>query len=166
MAKTKYCPWCGQSLTVKNINGKDYRACPSEECNYVFWDNPVPVVAAIIEYQGAVLLARNKAWPEQVFALVTGFLEKRESPEDAIVREVKEELGLDATIVGLVGIYAFFKMNQLIVAYHVSAEGNIVLGDEIVETKLVQPEKLRPWPFGTGIAVRDWLLRRGITPLS
>jgi NAD+ diphosphatase len=161
MTETKHCPWCGGLLAPKTINGKEYLACPLEDCGYVFWDNPVPVVAAIIEYQGAVLLARNKAWPEKVFALVTGFLEKRESPEDAIIREVKEELGLDAKIVGLVGIYAFFKMNQLIVAYHVSADGKITLGDEIVETKLVQPEKLRPWPFGTGLAVRDWLQSRG-----
>ncbi len=163
MPETKYCPLCSRLLTTKNINGKDYPACPSEDCTYVFWDNPVPVVAAIIEFKGAVLLARNKAWPEKMFGLVTGFLERNESPEDAIIREVKEELGLDATIVGLVGIYSFFEKNQLIVTYHVSAAGEIVLGDEIAETKLVQPEKLRPWPFGTGLAVRDWLESRGST---
>jgi NADH pyrophosphatase NudC (nudix superfamily) len=57
------------------------------------------VVAAIIECvdrDGAVLLARNHAWPERMFALVTGFLEKGESPEEAVAREVKEEVNLDA----------------------------------------------------------------------
>ena len=40
----------------------------------------VEVVAAVIEYQGRVLLARNAGWPAKMFALVTGFLER----DDAI----------------------------------------------------------------------------------
>ncbi len=51
-------------------------------------------------------------------------------------------------------------MNQLIIAYEVNAEGNIELGEELEEYKLVPVEKLRPWPFGTGLAVKDWLESR------
>jgi NADH pyrophosphatase NudC (nudix superfamily) len=47
--------------------------------------NPVPVVAALIEYQGKIVLARNAQWPEGMFSLVTGYLEKHETPEDAVV---------------------------------------------------------------------------------
>jgi len=35
-----------------------------------------------------------------------------------------------------------------------------VLNDELAEIKHVSPEKLRPWPLGTGPAVKDWLERR------
>jgi len=42
-----------------------------------------PVVAAIIEHEGQVLLARGKNWPEKMFALVTGFLEADESRRPA-----------------------------------------------------------------------------------
>ena len=45
-------------------------------------------------------------------------------------------------------------------AYHVLAQGRITLGEELVEVLHVPPEKLRPWQFGTGLAVRDWLERR------
>jgi NAD+ diphosphatase len=37
-----------------------------------------------------------------------------------------------------------------------------VLNEELAEYRLIAPEKLRPWPQATGLAVRDWLLGRGI----
>jgi hypothetical protein len=47
----------------------------------------------------------------------------------------------------------------------VRAHGEIVIGDEIVGVKAVPPDKLRPWPLGTGHAVRDWLAARaGLGP--
>jgi hypothetical protein len=42
----------------------------------------------------------------------------------------------------------------------VRAHGEIRLGDELEAHKRVAIEKLKPWPFGTGHAVRDWLARR------
>ncbi|TAL38071.1 MAG: NUDIX domain-containing protein [Spirochaetes bacterium] len=160
MIKAKFCIQCGRGLVTRPAGDRAYPACPDETCGFVFWDNPLPVVAALIEHEGAVVLARNSAWPEKMFGLVTGFLEKGEGPEDAVVREVKEELGLAATVGGLIGVYPFIEKNQVIVAYHLRAEGTIVLGDEIAQVRHVPAGKLRPWPFGTGHAVRDWLARR------
>jgi hypothetical protein len=51
-------------------------------------------------------------------------------------------------------------MNQLILAYHLQVKGEIVLGAELAEFKMVLPEKLWPWAFGTGYAVKDWLEKR------
>jgi len=162
MTKPIYCPHCGRSLSTQNINSRDYQACPDQECGYVFWDNPLPVVAAVIEHRGDLLLARNKAWPPKMFGLITGFLEKGESPEDAVLREVKEELDLDADLQNLIGVYAFEKQNQIIIAYHLTADGEITMGDELAEVISVPPDKVRPWNFGTGLAVRDWLRKRGL----
>jgi NAD+ diphosphatase len=161
MTQIKYCPYCSHELATMNINGKDYLACSVKNCEYVFWDNPLPVVAAIVEHDGNVLLARNKAWPPKIFGLITGFLEKGESPDEAILREVKEELDLDAKLVGMIGIYPFPEKNQIIIAFHVSAKGAIKMGEELAEVRSVPPDKLRPWPFGTGYAVKDWLEKRG-----
>ncbi|MCP4665462.1 MAG: NUDIX domain-containing protein [Deltaproteobacteria bacterium] len=156
----KFCPQCGTGLRIADIDGRDRLGCPSEECDYVFWDNPTPVVAAIVELDGEVVLVRNKAWPEKMFGLVTGFLERGESPDEGVLREVKEELGLEGEVEGFVGYYSFFPMNQLILAFHVKAQGTIVLGEELIECKAVRPDKLRPWRFGTGHAVQDWLDKR------
>ena len=162
----KFCPICGNKLVVSEIDGKTRPGCSSASCEYVFWDNPTPVIAAIVERQGKVVLARNKGWPEKMYGLVTGFLEKGESPEDGILREVREELGLDGNIAGFVGYYTFFEMNQLILVFHVEADGEIVLGEELSEIKQVDPIKLRPWSIGTGPAVRDWLEARKNTRIA
>jgi NADH pyrophosphatase NudC (nudix superfamily) len=157
MAEYVFCPLCGTRLERAQIDNRDRMKCPGEGCGFVFWDNPLPVVAAIIEHDGLVLIARNKLWPEKMFGLVTGFLEKGESPASAVLREVKEETGLDGKIVSLVGVYPFFQRNEVISVYHVRTSGEVKLGEELAEFKLLPPEKVRPWPFGTGPALADWL---------
>lgn len=162
----RYCPQCGSELTIAEIDGKARQRCPMASCDYVLWNNPTPVVAAIVELDGMVVLVRNKRWPEKVLGLVTGFLEAGETPEAAILREVREELDLEGRIAGFVGYYSFFEMNQLILAFHVEAQGKAVVGQELAEIKFVSPDRLRPWSFGTGPAIRDWLEGREVSKVG
>jgi NADH pyrophosphatase NudC (nudix superfamily) len=157
----KFCPTCASPLIPRDQEGRAYLTCSSESCGYTFYDNPVPVVAALVEHGATVLLVRNKGWPDKWYGLVSGFLEKGETPEEGILREVKEEVGLRGEIISFIGAYAFLEMNQVILAYHVRGHGEIVVGEEIAGVKAVHPDKLRPWPLGTGHAVRDWLAARG-----
>ena len=160
MPEMKYCPWCGSTLKPQIIDGEERVACRESDCEYVYWNNPVPVVASIVEMDGQVILVRNHGWPETWFGLVSGFLEKDETPEQGVCRELKEELDLDAETVEFIGLYSFFARNELILAYHVAAAGTVTPGDEIAQYKEVPVDKLKPWPFGTGPAVADWLRRR------
>lgn len=166
MAKPlNFCPQCGKPLLNQDHGGLTRRACADSGCGWVHWDNPVPVVAAVVEHEGGIILARNKLWPVKFYGLITGFLEKSDpSPEQAIQREVMEELGLTATAASFIGHYPFPRMNQLLIAYHVPAEGEIVLGEELSEWRRVAFEKARYWPQGTGAALRDWLRGRGYDP--
>lgn len=129
--------------------------CVSESCNYIHYDNPVPVVAAVVEYEDKILLAHNVLWPPQWYALITGFLEKDESPEEGVIRELKEETNLDAVSASLIGVYPFARMNQVIIAYHVPATGSIQLNEELDDYKLFDKHKVRYWGAGTGYALRD-----------
>jgi protein tyrosine phosphatase (PTP) superfamily phosphohydrolase (DUF442 family) len=162
----QYCPRCTKPLEMAPVDGGPPRQrCPDSACGFVHWDNPVPVVAAIVEHRGQVVLARNRLWGPGMFGLITGFLEKDDpDPATGVLREVEEELGLRGRVEEFVGHYPFERMNQLIIAYHVRAEGEIVLGEELAEYKLVAFDQVQPWPAGTGYALRDWLLRRGIAP--
>ena len=140
-------------------------ACTAPACGFVHWDNPTPVVAAIVEHEGELILARNKAWAVPFFALITGFLERSDpSPAEAVMREVKEELGLDAQGAHFVGHYRFERQNQIILAYHVPATGQITLGEELAEYRRIAPAKARYWPVATGLALRDWLVSQGHQP--
>jgi NADH pyrophosphatase NudC (nudix superfamily) len=154
----KSCPQCGAELIEAEIGGHARQKCPA--CDFVFWDNPIPVIAAIVEREGKVILTRNKGWPEKWLGIVAGFLEKGETPEQGVLREVKEELGLDGEIVSFVGHYAFEQRNRIIFAFHVRAEGEIVIGDELAASKALAPEEIRPWEIGTGPALKDWLASR------
>jgi len=161
MSDWEYCPRCGTPLEeFEDAEGYTRRRCTDEDCEFVHYDNPDPVVAAIVEHGDDVVLARNVGWPEDWFGLVTGFLEKGETPRDGLLREVGEELGVEAEIVGFVGHYPFEAMNQLILAYHVTIEEEPTAGPELAAIKRVPVDDLKPWPMGTGDAVRDWLDRR------
>ena len=157
-----FCPACGEAM----VNGREAaRECSASGCDFMFWNNPTPVVAAIVETSAGVILAHNVAWPAGMMGLITGFLESGESAEVGVLREVKEELNLDATEANYVGTYEFRRMNQIIIAYHVPADGPITLNEELDDYRAVPPAKLRPWPFGTGDAVRDWMLSKGLKPV-
>lgn len=159
MSDARHCLRCGAELVERETEERPRRVCPAEGCGFVFYDNPTPVVAAIVEHEGEVILVRQRGWPESWYGLVTGFLERGETPEAGVLRELDEELGLAGEVASLVGVYAFEQKNELIVAYHVRAHGEVRLGDELEAYKRVPIAKLRPWPFGTGHAVRDWLAR-------
>jgi NADH pyrophosphatase NudC (nudix superfamily) len=159
----KFCPHCAAPLVLRNeasFGGLPRQACPNDVCGFVWWDNPAPVVAALVEYRGSVVLARNHAWAAGAFGLITGFLERDEEPVAAVLREVKEELDLDAVSADLIGVYPFIRKHEVLIVYHVVADGEISLNEELAEYRLIAPEKLRAWDYGTGFAVRDWLARR------
>ena len=152
----KFCPQCGGGVVSEHLDGQLRLQCVYA-CGFVNWDNPTPVVAAIVEYDGQVLLARNAQWREGMFALITGFLERGETPEESVLREVNEELGLNGEIAEFVGNYAFHRANQLLIVFHVIATGTICLNEELVEYKLQNKEDVIPWDMGTGPALKDWL---------
>jgi NAD+ diphosphatase len=97
--------------------------------------------------------------------LIGGFFKKHDpSPEEAIAREVQEELGLQAQATHFIGHYRFDRLNQIILAYHVPATGVITLNEELADYKRIPPAKARYWPAATGLALRDWLWRQGHQP--
>ena len=165
----RHCPQCASALALIVVpeDGGPKERLRCARCGFTHWNNPTPVLAAIVECAdrgGQVLLARNAAWSGRMFALITGFMEAGETPEEGIAREVLEETGLAADAISLVGVWDFQRMNQLIVAYHVLARGEIRLSPELAEYKLFAPDDIVCWPGGTGLAVAKWLRSRGYEP--
>lgn len=161
----KFCPQCAAELISQHDGERDRLRCTA--CQFTHWNNPTPVLAAIIELAdqgGQLLLARNAAWPEKMFGLVTGFMEAGESPEDGIRREIAEETSLAVSSLSLVGVHEFTRMNQVIITYHAVASGPVVLSPELVEYKLLAADKVKCWPMGTGLALAQWLRGRGLEP--
>lgn len=165
----RFCPQCAGELApielVEDGGPKTRLRCAA--CAFTHWNNPTPVLAAVVECtdrEGRLLLARNAAWTHRMFALITGFMEAGESPEDGIRREVAEETGLVVDALSLIGVYDFQRMNQVIIAYHAAARGEVRLSPELAEYRLFAPAEVRCWPAGTGYALADWLRSRGHEP--
>lgn len=161
-----FCPHCAGPLAPHALqeDGGLVERLRCAACGFTHWNNPTPVLAAIVEYRGQVLLARNAAWAGRMFALITGFMEAGESPEEGISREVKEETNLDVSALELVGVYDFQRMNQVLIAYHAVADGEVRLSPELAEYKLYDLPEVRCWPSGTGQALAKWLRSRGHEP--
>ncbi len=169
MTEPRFCLHCGQPLALlaaeEDGGAKERLRCAA--CGWTHWNNPTPVLAAIVECvdrEGRVLLARNAAWTHRMFALITGFMEAGETPEDGIRREVKEETALDVEALELVAVSDFQRMNQVIITYHAKARGEIRLSPELAEYKLFAPADIRCWRAGTGLALAQWLRARGHEP--
>ena len=162
----RYCPTCATELALTEAQedgGAKWRLrCPA--CGYTHWNNPVPVLAAIVEVDGRVLLARNAAWTHRMFALITGFMEAGETPEEGIAREVNEETGLTVDALQLIGVHEFLRMNQVIITYHARCHGEVKLSPELAEYKLFEPQDIRCWRAGTGLALAQWLRSLGLEP--
>jgi len=166
MHEYKFCPVCAAVLVARELGGRMRMACARDGCGFVAWDNPVPVVAAIVERDATVILVHGRGRPPGWYGLVAGFLEKGEHPDEAVRREVAEELGLALESPRLIGTYAFPRMNQIIMTYHGLAGGGTIRLDEheLDDYRCVPIARLRPWPHGTGPALRDWLALRGYHP--
>ena len=163
----RFCPRCAAplALRVAQEDGGPTQRLRCTACDFTHWNNPTPVLAAIVELDGRVLLARNAAWANRMFGLITGFMEAGETPEEGIRREIAEETGLRTLSLDLVGVHDFQRMNQVIVTYHARAEGTVTLSPELLEYKLFEPAQVRCWRAGTGLALADWLRARGIEPV-
>jgi NADH pyrophosphatase NudC (nudix superfamily) len=90
-AKFKFCPYCakpGLAELKKN-------AMRCESCGFVYFHNCAAAAAGIIETAGGIILTRRAAEPKKGFYdLPGGFADYGETLEEALIREVREELGL------------------------------------------------------------------------
>jgi len=165
----RFCPNCATPLewlgSLEDGGHKERLRCPA--CGWTHWNNPTPVLAAVIECadrDGRLLLAKNAAWKGNMFALITGFMEAGETPEEGIAREVAEETSLQVDALKLIGVYDFQRMNQVIIAYHALARGEVTLSPELADYRLFTPRDVRCWRAGTGYALADWLRSQGHEP--
>ena len=91
---TRFCPRCGGTLESRAA-GHELRCTQCDRAQFPRTDPAV--IMAITTGEGddeAILLGRNRAWPAGRWSTLAGFCEPGETLEDAVRREVAEEVGV------------------------------------------------------------------------
>ncbi|MEA2073374.1 MAG: NUDIX hydrolase [Campylobacterota bacterium] len=130
---------------------------------YLTTDGIVEIYNSSEEFIGIVLIQRKNT--PLGLALPGGFVDVGESTENAVVREMKEEISLDVKVEELFGVYSDpardERFHTASVVYICKAYGTPVGADDAKEAKVVQLEdlKLNKLVFDHGKILGDYLKR-------
>ena len=112
-----YCPHCGSRLVKKEIGDEGLIPfCQPRSVRLGYKCTPSSF-AAVVNEQNEVALLRQDYVSTASHVCVAGIMKMGESAEDAVVREVKEELGLDVEELNFVKSYPFEKKEMLMLGY-------------------------------------------------
>ena len=134
-----FCPHCGRKLENIIVGGRERHHC--DECKEVFYFNPLPVVSTVlVNSEREVLLVLRKNEPyKNMWCLPMGFAEIDESIQDAALRELEEETGVEGKIVCMLDAqttYDSYYGNMLILSYEAGyVRGEIKAGDDAEDVR-------------------------------
>ncbi|MEC7118643.1 MAG: NAD(+) diphosphatase [Pseudomonadota bacterium] len=128
----RFCSHCG-TPTVRHTQGEFAQVCPA--CGHTAYPRVNPCVIVAITKGETILLARAHRFSTPMFSLIAGFVEVGETLEQAVAREVKEEVGLDIQNIQYVSSQPWpFPTNIMIGFTAEYAGGELLLQeDEIAE---------------------------------
>lgn len=120
-------------------------------------------IKGVLPINGAVVLLKNE---RDEWELPGGRLEAGEDPMDCVVREIREELGLDVTVAGIIDSWTYEVLpgqEVVIVTYGCQLDGHdeIEISAEHKEVGLFSPDALAglPMPEGYRRSIRAWFAR-------
>jgi NADH pyrophosphatase NudC (nudix superfamily) len=145
----RFCPGCGSA----GIGSKTDRSIECGSCGFHFFFNAAAAVAGLIEDdQGRLLLAIRAHDPKKgTLHLPGGFVDFNESAEDALMREIREELGLNVIRCSYFGslpntyTYDNITYHTLDLAYVCVVESfeSLSLSDEIAGIQFLSPGEIK-----------------------
>ncbi|WP_323736177.1 NAD(+) diphosphatase [Methanosphaera sp. ISO3-F5] len=154
----KYCGHCG---TKTIIDKKDMMLiCP--KCGQMHYPRIAPAIIVTINNNDKLLMAKHSYHKTHSYSLIAGFVEAGESIEEAVRREVKEEVGIEIKNIRYVKSQPWPFPNSLMLGFTADYDsGEIkVDGDEILEAKWFKPEEIEI-PSST-ISISSWLINEYI----
>ncbi len=148
----QFCGRCGTPTERKS--GERSRVCPA--CGQTHYPRLAPVAMALVRRGSELLLARSPHFPPGMFSALAGFVEPGESIEECLVREVKEEVGVDVTNLRYFASQPWPFPHSLMVAFHCDyVSGEIVPQEgEIEAADWFSRDRLPMLPHRLSIARR------------
>lgn len=159
-----FCGRCGQP--TESHEADRARVCSS--CKLMAYPRLTPAIIVLVEREdGRALLAWGRQFPGRFYSALAGFVEPGESLEQCVVREVKEEVGIEVTDIRYFGSQPWPFPHSVMIGFTARhAGGDIVTQDvEIVEADWYHHEDLPPVPRG-GMSIAGWLIEDWIARQS
>ena len=135
----RYCGVCGHVTGSREAG--HVRVCTNDACRTLAFPRTDPAVIMVTEFADRCLLARQKNWPGGLHSCLAGFVEPGESAEEAVVREVREESGLEVRDVRYHATQPWPYPSSLMLGYFAVATHDAVVidRDELAARPLVHP---------------------------
>ena len=112
-----YCPHCGRELIKKEI-GDEGLVPFCETCEKPLWDMfETCIITAVTNEEKEVALIKQTYMTTPTYVCVAGHMKIGESAEETVIREVKEELGLDVEELKFVKSYPYEKKEMLMLGF-------------------------------------------------
>jgi NAD+ diphosphatase len=148
----RFCGRCG--TPTRDKPGERAKECPA--CGYVAYPRVSPAMMALVTRGREILLARAHRFPPGMFSALAGFVESGETIEDCIVREVREEVGLEVGRLSYFGSQSWSFPHSLMIAFTAEYAGGDIRCDEseIAEARWFAADALPPLPTSLSIARR------------
>jgi NAD+ diphosphatase len=138
------------------LDGSEEKYC--QICDRVFFNSPSPAVIVAITQDENVLLTRSVGWKHMYWGLVAGHIKPGETAEEAVIREVREEVGLNVYQTHFIGSYGLKNRNILMLGFQVNPKNSGITRSQELEQaawfKSSEPLPIRPNSITTKILER------------
>ncbi len=146
----QFCGRCGVPLRTK----ADERAKECPQCGLLHFPRLAPAIIVLVEQGNQLLLARSRHFMPGMYSVLAGFVEPGESLEEAVAREVKEEVGIEIKDIKYFGSQPWPFPHSLMIGFTATYAGGEISRDdkEIEDAGWFSVEKLPRIPGKISIA--------------
>ncbi len=164
-ATHRFCGRCGGE--TEPVSGELAKRCT--RCGMMHYPRLSPAAIVLVERRDQILLARSPGFPEGLYSVLAGFVEPGESTEETVVREVREEVGVEVENVTYFGSQPWPFPNSLMIGFTAEWVGGELRIEptEIDDAGWYTAENLPQLPPKTSIArtmIDDFVRRHGSNP--
>lgn len=140
----QYCGRCGGLTSA--VPNDTFMCCT--QCGHVVYPRVSPCVLVVVSNESRILLARSPRFPSGLFSAIAGFIEPAETLEEAVAREVKEEVGIDITDIDYYASQPWPFPHQLMIGFHARYSAGEITPDgiEIIEADWFSKNSLPQLP--------------------
>jgi NAD+ diphosphatase len=166
---TRYCGHCGmETIRARGMVAKE---CPC--CELLIFPRISPAIIVLVERENRVLLARIRRFTSELYSVLAGFVEVGETLEEAVEREIGEEVGIRVKNIRYFGSQPWPFPDSLMIGFTAEYESGEIRIDEteIADAGWFDPENLPTIPGKISIAreLIDWFVEtrakeKGLTP--